>query len=337
MYKRGPCGKTKRGIILSTSRSWEVREESDGLVIMDDGIVNWEEHTKLRDKSCTMAISQGSIGTSFVHSVDFESEISKVPQEVYVSKPIITNEKGVSAPKSKEILGPLVTYQDINTILSKDHSGTNLILELKMLKVQGRPKPVKPGAHDRNNMDFQVYALTTNPTIYGDSLSQKFWQTATANTLAYGTLELHVTIDTIVYTITKASIRNNLQLADASGITMGFRGAPRPLLPAMLLVATTNPSAGQKHPAVAQSQPSSSTIPVPSISSPPVQSPTSIHAPISASITTPTPIPETDTEPMKHTFEEPSPAHQHFSPPQELAQGQLIVDDLLYLVPQLVI
>ncbi|GJU84668.1 putative ribonuclease H-like domain-containing protein [Tanacetum coccineum] len=41
----------------------------------------------------------------------------------------------------------------------------------------------------------------------------------------------------------------------------GFRGAPRPLLPAMLLVATTNPSAGQEHPDVAQSQPSSSTIP----------------------------------------------------------------------------
>ncbi|GJS50367.1 hypothetical protein Tco_0600488, partial [Tanacetum coccineum] len=116
----------------------------------------------------------------------------------------------------------------------------------------------------------------------------------------------------------------------------GFRGAPRPLLPAMLLVATTNPSAGQEHPAVAQSQPSSSTIPVPSISSPPVQSPTSIPAPIPASIPTPTPIPETDTEPMEHTFEEPSPAHQHFSPPQEHAQGQLTVDDLLHLVPQLV-
>ncbi|GJR86020.1 synaptobrevin, longin-like domain protein [Tanacetum coccineum] len=44
--------------------------------------------------------------------------------------------------------------------------------------------------------------------------------TATANTLADGTLELHATIDTIVYIITKASIRNRLQLADASGITM---------------------------------------------------------------------------------------------------------------------
>ncbi|GKF71322.1 hypothetical protein Tco_0207436, partial [Tanacetum coccineum] len=66
----------------------------------------------------------------------------------------------------------------------------------------------------------------------------------------------------------------------------GFGGAPRPLLPAMLLVATTNPSAGQGHPV--------------------------------------------------HTFEEPSPAHQHFSPPQEHAQGQMTVDDLLKLVPQLV-
>ncbi|GKB67927.1 hypothetical protein Tco_0929339, partial [Tanacetum coccineum] len=36
-----------------------------------------------------------------------------------------------------------------------------------------------------------------------------------------------------------------------------------------------------------------------------------------------------------HTFEEPSPAHQHFSPPQEQVQGQMTVDDLLQVVPQL--
>ncbi|GKB92392.1 putative ribonuclease H-like domain-containing protein [Tanacetum coccineum] len=53
------------------------------------------------------------------------------------------------------------------------------------------------------------------------------------------------------------------------GILLGFRGAPRPLLPAMLLVATTNSSAGQGHPDVAQSQPSSShQFLVPSTSSP---------------------------------------------------------------------
>ncbi|GJT80745.1 transposase, MuDR, MULE transposase domain protein [Tanacetum coccineum] len=38
---------------------------------------------------------------------------------------------------------------------------------------------------------------------------------------------------------------------------------------------------------------------------------------------------------MEHTFEEPSPAHQHFSPPQEHAQGHMSMDDLLQLVHQL--
>ncbi|GKG00692.1 hypothetical protein Tco_0302382 [Tanacetum coccineum] len=142
----------------------------------------------------------------------------------------------------------------------------------------------------------------------------------------------------------------------------GFRGAPRPLLPAMLLVATTNPNAGHEHHAVTQTQPSSSTLPVPSTSSPPVQSPPPITAsipsptpipasipsptpipasipsptPIPASIPTPTPIPETETEPFEHTFEEPSPVHQHFSPPQEQAQGKMTVDDILQVVPQLI-
>ncbi|GKF07913.1 hypothetical protein Tco_0042137 [Tanacetum coccineum] len=63
------------------------------------------------------------------------------------------------------------------------------------------------------------YVLTTNPTIY-DSLFKQFWQTATANTLADRTPKLHATIDTIVYTIIEASIRDKLQLADASGIIM---------------------------------------------------------------------------------------------------------------------
>ncbi|GJV50446.1 hypothetical protein Tco_1440658 [Tanacetum coccineum] len=228
-------------------------------------------------------------------------------------------------------------------------------------------------------------------------------QTATANTLADGTLELQATIDTIIYTITEASIRHKLQLANASGITMlpnneifegmgqmgyptdgsftfwksfftpqwrflvhhllhyissksggwdqygsniataliflstgrvynfsklifdgmvanlksktkflmnmkrGFRGAPRPLLPAMLLVATSNLNVEQSPPPI----------------------PTHIPA------FTPTPIPETDPDPMEHTFEEPSPVHQHFSPPQEHAQGQMTLDDLLQVVPQL--
>ncbi|GJU75500.1 reverse transcriptase domain-containing protein [Tanacetum coccineum] len=52
--------------------------------------------------TCQSNDSAGSIGTSSEHSLDPESEISRVPPEVYVSTPITTNEKGVSAPKSKE-------------------------------------------------------------------------------------------------------------------------------------------------------------------------------------------------------------------------------------------
>ncbi|GJY93684.1 putative ribonuclease H-like domain-containing protein [Tanacetum coccineum] len=49
---------------------------------------------------------------------------------------------------------------------------------------------------------------------------KQFWQTATATTLADMTLELRATIDTLEYTITEASVRSKLQLADVSGISM---------------------------------------------------------------------------------------------------------------------
>ncbi|GKD64855.1 hypothetical protein Tco_1306963, partial [Tanacetum coccineum] len=120
----------------------------------------------------------------------------------------------------------------------------------------------------------------------------------------------------------------------------GFRGAPRPLLPSMLLVAT-NPNAGQAHDAVAPSQPSSSTPPVPSTSSPPaittpppIPTPTPIPPPIPTP--TPTPIPDTKPTPFKHTYEESSHVHQHFSPPQEQDPSHMPMDDLLHDVPKLI-
>ncbi|GKA71437.1 putative ribonuclease H-like domain-containing protein, partial [Tanacetum coccineum] len=63
------------------------------------------------------------------------------------------------------------------------------------------------------------YALTANPTIY-DSLVKQFWQSAIARTKEDGSLEISATIDTIRYTISEASIRDSLQLDDATGITM---------------------------------------------------------------------------------------------------------------------
>ncbi|GKC16176.1 ribonuclease H-like domain-containing protein, partial [Tanacetum coccineum] len=71
---------------------------------------------------------------------------------------------------------------------------------------------------EKIHTDLNVADLLTKPF---DGPRFNFLVTATlAKTLANGTLELHATIDTIAYTITEASIRNKLQLLDASGITM---------------------------------------------------------------------------------------------------------------------
>ncbi|GJX45949.1 hypothetical protein Tco_0262625, partial [Tanacetum coccineum] len=105
----------------------------------------------------------------------------------------------------------------------------------------------------------------------------------------------------------------------------GFRGVPRPLLPAMLPVVVVDQSAGQANQAVDQPSPSK---PLPSSSHPPVISAT------------------TESE---HTHQ-PSPEHQPLSPRQEtkILQSQdpthphvaeattMTMDDLLHLVPKLI-
>ncbi|GJR71590.1 hypothetical protein Tco_0083955 [Tanacetum coccineum] len=57
------------------------------------------------------------------------------------------------------------------------------------------------------------YALTKNPTIYV-SLIEKFWQTATVRIVDNGEQEITATVDGKEFTITEASVRRHLQLAD---------------------------------------------------------------------------------------------------------------------------
>ncbi|GJR27914.1 hypothetical protein Tco_1104146 [Tanacetum coccineum] len=168
-------------------------------------------------------------------------------------------------------------------------------------------------------------------------------RTATATTLADGTLELSASEFTLEYTIMRLSVRSKLQLADASGISMSANneifegmgnmgypsdGVPRPLLPAMQSVVAVNQSAGQADQAVTQPSPSliSNNSPLYSLS------------------------PEPDNEPIKHTFEQPSSEHQPLLPRHEteIPQSQdlthphvaekrtMTVDDLLHLVPKLI-
>ncbi|GKA71061.1 hypothetical protein Tco_0777200 [Tanacetum coccineum] len=207
------------------------------------------------------------------------------------------------------------------------------------------------------------YALTTNPTIY-DSLVKQFWQTATANTKADGSLEINATIDTIGYTITEASIRDSLQLEDATGITMlpndelfegmgqmgsksgGWDQFGSNIATALICLSTNrvyNFSKlifdGQEHDAVAPSHPSSSTPPVPSTSPITTSTPPPITTSTPPPILTPLPPPPiTETEPTQdeHIYEEQSPIHHHFSPLQAQAPSQMPMDDLLREVPKLI-
>ncbi|GJR84510.1 hypothetical protein Tco_0155295 [Tanacetum coccineum] len=126
------------------------------------------------------------------------------------------------------------------------------------------------------------YALTHNPTIH-DSLVKQFWQTATVRSLANGIQELVASIDNKKYTITEASVRSKLQLADATGISNlpdaeiyeglatlgGYAWEHVPLLPAMLAGATEDQGEGSTNPV----DPNPTSIdPVLSTSQPPIPS-----------------------------------------------------------------
>ncbi|GJU97679.1 ribonuclease H-like domain-containing protein [Tanacetum coccineum] len=85
---------------------------------------------------------------------------------------------------------------------SKD-SGSYMLKRFDYVDLQGRLK----------------YALTTNPTIYV-SLIEKFWQTATVKTVDNGEQEITATVDGKEFTVTEASVRRHLQLADVEGISV---------------------------------------------------------------------------------------------------------------------
>ncbi|GJT53891.1 hypothetical protein Tco_0988945 [Tanacetum coccineum] len=116
------------------------------------------------------------------------------------------------------------------------------------------------------------YALTKNPTIYV-SLIEKFWQTATVRTVDNGEQEITATVDGKEFTITEASVRRHLQLADVDGISVlpttkifdqlslmgnmkrGFSGEHTPLFPSMLAIQAEE-GEGSGHPSEPQPPPS---------------------------------------------------------------------------------
>ncbi|GKA53425.1 hypothetical protein Tco_0746740 [Tanacetum coccineum] len=116
------------------------------------------------------------------------------------------------------------------------------------------------------------YALTKNPTIYV-SLIKKFWQTATVRTVDNGEQEITATVDGKEFTVTEASVRRHLQLADVDGISVlptteifdqlslmgnmkrGFSEEHTPLFPSMLAIQAEE-GEGSGHPSEPQPPPS---------------------------------------------------------------------------------
>ncbi|GJV95351.1 putative ribonuclease H-like domain-containing protein [Tanacetum coccineum] len=111
-------------------------------------------------------------------------------------------------------------FNFMNTKIHIDNESTICIVKNpKLIRVEKIHSDFNVADLLTKAFDGPRYALTHNPSIH-DSLVKQFWQTATVSTLADGTLELRATIDTPEYTITEASVRSKLQLADASRISM---------------------------------------------------------------------------------------------------------------------
>ncbi|GKD51066.1 hypothetical protein Tco_1280042, partial [Tanacetum coccineum] len=129
---------------------------------------------------------------------------------------------------------------------------------------------------------------------------KQFWQTATASTLADGTLELRANIDTLEYTITEASVRSKLQLANASGISM---------LPNTEIFEGMG---NMGYLTVVPPPPTSQPAPTESPTIPPTHVTETTSEPSS-----PSPAPKHET--MEHLFKQLSPEHQPSSPRHESA------------------
>ncbi|GJZ59938.1 ribonuclease H-like domain-containing protein [Tanacetum coccineum] len=114
-------GKKKRDSFYQHQEAGKQEKNQMGLLTMDDGIVNWGEHTEDEEiNHALMAISSSSEANEIYEKDEKLKKYrrigmkavrkTRVPPEVYVSTPITTNEKGVSASKSKEVEPSCVSH-----------------------------------------------------------------------------------------------------------------------------------------------------------------------------------------------------------------------------------
>ncbi|GJW74216.1 putative ribonuclease H-like domain-containing protein [Tanacetum coccineum] len=146
--------------------------------------------------------------------IDNESTICIVKNPVYHSKTkhIEIRHHFIRDSYEKKLIRVEKIHTDFNVadLLTKAFDGPRLYLdcigawirvELKLCKSYSGVNKKKLGGHINSG------SLLVNPV----PLVKQFWQTATASTLADGTLELRATIDTLEYTITEAYVRTEDQ------------------------------------------------------------------------------------------------------------------------------
>ncbi|GJS38851.1 putative ribonuclease H-like domain-containing protein [Tanacetum coccineum] len=285
-YKRGTIDKTlfikrdKKDIMLvqvyvddiifgSTKKSW--CDEFEALMKSRFQMSSMGELTFFLG----LQVKQNKAGI-FISQDKYVAEILKKFDLVNVKTAITPMETKVALTKDEEAVDV-----DFSTVTPKDFSSHCMSMRFSSI-FKGKPKlglmvsgiTFDLGSHSLDS-DMVGPTLTGKNPQTGYSMDCEdekagLAKTATANTIADGTLEINATIDTIGYTITEASIRDTLQLEDATGITMLpndeiFEGMGQMGYPTD---GTFTFWKSQEHDAVTQTQPSSSTLPVPSTSSP---------------------------------------------------------------------
>ncbi|GJY57185.1 putative ribonuclease H-like domain-containing protein [Tanacetum coccineum] len=241
-----------------------------------------------------------------------------------------------------------------------DHCSFNsgsIIVKSGCLQVNSGSLQVNSGRLLVNSVDFKLILVCLTISYIYDSLVKQFWQTATVRTLANGTQQLVASIDSKEYTITEASVRSKLQLADATGIhnlsdaeiyaglaTLGgYAGDIVPLLPAMLAGAAVDQGEGSAQPAEPHHTPVD---PISSTSQPPIPSP--IPSPPHPSPPPHSPLQSPPHSPPHSPHQSPPFSPPHFSPPRSYeaplpegntsgsAEDSMQLKELMVLVPTLV-
>ncbi|GKA93629.1 putative ribonuclease H-like domain-containing protein [Tanacetum coccineum] len=167
------------------------------------------------------------------------------------------------------------------------------------------------------------YALTSNTTIY-DSLVKQFWQSATANTKADGSLEIDATIDTIRTRTCCCGSIPTILINTSSTYTTTY-----PYTYTTYTVHHTPHLSLHLHTTITGT-------PTP----PPISTPTppSIPTPTPPPILTPTPTPIPDTEPTLtcDIYDGAISCPHRLSPQRTGFQSHMPMDDLLHEVPKLI-